>query len=259
MNGHSRHRKTVDEDDEEWTGATRCGFGFLLLLALVLIWGAMVLIIFWAVYYRGGFAWKDDIEKQFNLHPVLNTAGIIFFMGQSLLVYRSFRCCKRVYNKLAHTVLHLLAIPCLVVGVIAVFDFHNLKSPPIPNLYSLHSWLGLITMGLFALQFVVGFFSFLILLCCEGATAGFRAALVPIHGTMGLTIFMLGIATAVTGITEKAIFTLKDEYSQFSEEGIVMNAAGVCMIVLGVVMTVLLRHTPRNDTFAPRYSSGYLH
>lgn len=57
-------------------------------------------------------------------------------------------------------------------------------------------------------QFVVGFFSFLILLCCEGATAGFRASLVPIHASFGLTTFMLAIAAAVTGLTEKVIFTL---------------------------------------------------
>ena len=32
-------------------------------------------------------------------------------------------------------------------------------------------------------QFVVGVFSFLLLLCCESATAGFRAALVPVSET----------------------------------------------------------------------------
>ena len=57
-------------------------------------------------------------------------------------------------------------------------------------------------------QFVVGFFSFFILLCCEESTGAFRVALVPVHGTTGLTVFMLGVATAVTGLTEKAIFSL---------------------------------------------------
>ena len=57
-------------------------------------------------------------------------------------------------------------------------------------------------------QFIVGFFSFLILLCCEGATAAFRASLVPIHATFGITTFMLAVATCLTGLTEKAIFEL---------------------------------------------------
>jgi Eukaryotic cytochrome b561. len=57
-------------------------------------------------------------------------------------------------------------------------------------------------------QFIVGFFSFLILLCCEGATAAFRASLVPIHATFGITTFMLAVATCLTGLTEKAFFEL---------------------------------------------------
>ena len=58
------------------------------------------------------------------------------------------------------------------------------------------------------LQLVVGFFSFLILLCCEARTAALRAALVPVHATFGLITFLMAIATCLTGITEKAINSL---------------------------------------------------
>jgi hypothetical protein len=55
--------------------------------------------------------------------------------------------------KLFHTIFHALAIPCIVVGFIAVLDSHNLNpGGAIPNFYSLHSWMGLVTMGLFAVQ-----------------------------------------------------------------------------------------------------------
>ena len=56
---------------------------------------------------------------------------------------------------------------------------------------------------------MVGFFSFLLLLCCESATASFRASLVPIHATFGVTTFVLAVAAACTGLTEKAFFTLR--------------------------------------------------
>lgn len=77
----------------------------------------------------------------------------------AILLYRLCRCLKHIYAKLAHTLFHALAIPCIGLGFLAVWDSHNLANPPIPNFYSLHSWLGLVTMGLFVLQFVFGFFT----------------------------------------------------------------------------------------------------
>ena len=59
------------------------------------------------------------------------------------------------------------------------------------------------------MQYIAGFFSFLLLLCCESATASFRASLVPVHSAFGLTTFVLAVATACTGLTEKAFFTLR--------------------------------------------------
>merc|ERR1719370_1952739 len=43
----------------------------------------------------------------------------------------------------------------------------DLQLPATPVLRVIHSWLGLLTMGLFIIQFLVGIFSFLLLLCCE--------------------------------------------------------------------------------------------
>merc|ERR1712088_985864 len=180
--------------------------------------------------------------------------GFIYFMGQAMLMYRTCRCCRRIWSKLLHTMFHLLAAPCIAIGFVAVWDYHHDRRDsqgnpaPVPHFYSLHSWMGLTTMGLFALQFVVGFFSFLLLLCCESATASFRAALVPIHSTFGITTFVMAVATACTGLTEKAFFTLRNGlYGQwvkhldldFSDgamtadqfqEALVINSLGGCLI-----------------------------
>ncbi|KAK9501738.1 hypothetical protein O3M35_012411 [Rhynocoris fuscipes] len=161
-----------------------------------------------------------------------------------MLLYRISRCCRRIYVKLLHTVFHALAIPCIVLGFMAVLDYHNLSDPPIPNFYSIHSWMGFVTMGLFALQFVVGFFSFLLLLCCESSTAGFRASLVPIHATFGLTTFMMAIATCLTGLTQKAFFTFgNDYYHSMTNESIVMNTLAMVLIAAGILVPYVL-HSP---------------
>lgn len=49
-------------------------------------------------------------------------------------------------------VFHILAVPAIVMGFLTVLDSHNLNVPPITNFYTLHSWMGLATMGLFAIQ-----------------------------------------------------------------------------------------------------------
>ncbi|XP_074036251.1 cytochrome b561 family member no extended memory isoform X4 [Leptinotarsa decemlineata] len=237
---HSTHRHY--EDENEWGCGSWFEYTVVVVLASVLLLGSLGLTLFWVIQYQGGFAWRENPEKQFNLHPVLMVAGFITFSGFSILLYRICRCCRRIYVKLLHTVFHALAIPCVAIGFLAVLDSHNLKQPnAIPNFYSMHSWIGLVTMGLFAIQFVVGFFSFLVLLCCEGATASFRAALVPIHASFGLTTFMLAIAAALTGLTEKVMFTLKDRYSSLGEEAIVVNTIGMTLVALAIVVAYILQ------------------
>ncbi|GFH06378.1 cytochrome b561 domain-containing protein, partial [Haematococcus lacustris] len=56
-------------------------------------------------------------------------------------------------RKTVHWVLHSLALLCIALGLLAAYKSHSLKLPvPIPNWYSPHSFLGLTTMALLAVQ-----------------------------------------------------------------------------------------------------------
>jgi cytochrome b-561 len=42
------------------------------------------------------------------------------------------------------------------VGLKAVFDSHTYADPPVPHLYSLHSWMGLAAVALAVAQWLLG-------------------------------------------------------------------------------------------------------
>lgn len=68
------------------------------------------------------------------------------------MVYRVFRNDRKLYVKILHGSLLFFSIIFMAVGLKAVFDSHNLANPPVSNMYSLHSWLGLATIILFICQ-----------------------------------------------------------------------------------------------------------
>lgn len=57
---------------------------------------------------------------------------------------------RKLTWKLVHGGLMLAALLLSVLGLCAVFDYH--RASKIPDVYSLHSWVGLCTVALFALQ-----------------------------------------------------------------------------------------------------------
>uniref|UniRef100_A0A1A9ZYR6 Cytochrome b561 domain-containing protein n=1 Tax=Glossina pallidipes TaxID=7398 RepID=A0A1A9ZYR6_GLOPL len=245
--GHKHHSPRYEEDSENaWNCCSWFEYLLIVILSTILLIGVLVLTLFWVIFYRGGFAWSDSPQLQFNLHPVLMVAGCITFSGFSILLYRLCRCIKHLYVKLTHMLFHACAIPCIVMAFLAVFESHNLVEPPKPHFYSLHTWLGLITMAMFALQFIVGFFSFLVLLCCENRTYSCRSAMVPIHASFGLANFMMAVATCVTGLVETerqlvgetALSTRNSEIEHY-----IMNSMGVVFVALGIIISVAVRRS----------------
>jgi cytochrome bd-type quinol oxidase subunit 2 len=255
---HSSHHASAApyyEEDREDTPTTssssssRCFFGFLYTVSQLFLFGSVILFVYWIVQHEEGFAWANHRGKQFNLHAVLMMTGFIFLNGQAMLIYKSFQCCKKIYNKIIHCIIFVCSISAITIGVVAAIQGqHNVPKGAAPkHFYSVHSWIGLTAISLFALQFIVGFVSFLVLLCCDRATSKFRAALLPTHVTFGLIIFHLASAACLTGILQTARYRLSGKdgrpaYKDLEEPTIVINAVGACIIGLSIIIPYIVRN-----------------
>ncbi|KAL0979173.1 hypothetical protein UPYG_G00181690 [Umbra pygmaea] len=215
-------------------------FYFCYLLCLCLGFACVVLVSVWNTQWRGGFAW-DGSPHQFNWHPVLMVTGLVVLYGNGAVLYRVPLTWGQ--NKLPWKLLHagvmLLALVLSILGLCAVFDFHNASNTH--NLYSLHSWIGICTTALFTFQWVLGLAGFL--LPCSPVS--FRKLLKPAHVWMGGSILVLSIVSCISGINEKLFFALKvtnntEPYANLPPEAVVANSLGVLIVVFGLVVLKIL-------------------
>ncbi|XP_026368318.2 transmembrane ascorbate-dependent reductase CYB561 isoform X2 [Ursus arctos] len=204
-------------------------FSQLLGLTVVAMTGA------WLGLYRGGIAWEGAL--QFNVHPLCMVIGLIFLQGDALLVYRVFRNEAKRTTKVLHGLLHVFAFIIALVGLVAVFDYHRKKG--YADLYSLHSWCGILVCILFFVQWLVGFSFFLF----PGASFSLRGRYRPQHVFFGATIFLLSVGTALLGLKEALLFKLGAKYSTFGAEGVLGNVLGLLLVGFGGTVLYILRRS----------------
>jgi len=230
---------------------------------------AAILMAYWTSEYKGGFVSNyitfynatpntpEGCEAlatggakcpvsglHFNWHPLLLTIGLIFLYGNGALVYRVFPSKndgQKFARKMIHATVMILAFLLAMAGLAAAFDSHNLKTDadgrptPIPNMYTLHSWVGLTAVILFAMQWLLGFSAFLY----PKFSSSWRRATLPFHQYFGSAIFVLAVAAALMGLLEKAIWSI-GTYNKKGTEALLVNFMGILFILFGGGVSFLL-------------------
>jgi len=213
----------------------------LLYLILQLIGCTLIILMFcWVFIYLDGLSWSATPKIQFNWHPLLMTIGMIYLYGNSILVYRGVRNARKRSLKLSHASIFGAIMFLVLIASWAVYDSHVLNTPPIPNLYSLHSWIGLIAVIFFVLQWLGGFFSFLYPII----SAQQRESFMPTHIYFGLAGYIMAIAAALLGLCEKAVFKLGANYSALPNEAVIINTIGLLIVAFAALVVYLATHRP---------------
>merc|ERR1712045_76994 len=184
----------------------------------------------WVGQFKGGVSFSQT-EKgiDFNWHPILMTVSLIFLYGNGALIYRVIPPRNESHKlklKLGHAGIMLLAFILMVIGLQAAFDRHNLAQPPKPNMYTLHSWVGLLAALLFGCQWALGFSAFLF----PKFSPELRGLLLPFHQYFGSAILVLAAAAALMGHLEKAIWSNKG-YPLKNAEAVLVNVTGLLIVL----------------------------
>ncbi|KAL5721823.1 ascorbate ferrireductase (transmembrane) [Ranunculus cassubicifolius] len=204
-------------------------FAHLLAIAIT------VLVLIWTIHFQGGFAFKsNNKDKIFNIHPTLMVIGLILLGGEAIMAYKTIPATRnRKTPKLIHLILNLIALLAGIIGIYAIFKFH--KETGATDMYSLHSWFGISTISLFGLQFLLGFFSFFF----PGATSSTRERLLPWHWFLGMSIFLMGIASAEIGLMDKFwILRLQHGLQIQGQQALIMNFTGLLLLLFAVSVSL---------------------
>ncbi|XP_025409229.1 cytochrome b561-like isoform X2 [Sipha flava] len=197
----------------------------------------IIFVFYWIFEFRGGFGFSEP-KIIFNWHPLFMTIGFIYLFANSILHYRTFRNQRKSDLKNQHAIIHGCVLIFVLLAGWASFASHIYSIPSIPNLYSLHSWLGVLTISMFLSQFISGFVSFLY----PGVAVQYKEAIMPYHFFFGVLTFVLAIATSVLGFGEKLIFSLDKEYKNFPNEGLFGNFIGVlCCVYCGLIVYMVTK------------------
>uniref|UniRef100_A0A8C9X9E8 Lysosomal membrane ascorbate-dependent ferrireductase CYB561A3 n=1 Tax=Sander lucioperca TaxID=283035 RepID=A0A8C9X9E8_SANLU len=106
----------------------------------------------------------------------------------------------------------------------------------IPNLYSLHSWVGICAVLIVSVWAYVGS---LVWLPCSPLWFH-SSTLKPVRIWMGKAMLILSLASCISGINEKRLLTRGNPYNSLPVEAKFANSLGILIVAFGLVIFGIL-------------------
>jgi len=164
-------------------------------LSLIAPVGGFFFMLCWIFYFRHGFSYSDN-DWPFNFHPFFMSLAYLLFLGEGIVVW-GHRYQNRNVLKAIHAFLNGISLLFIILGLVFAFKYHNDRH--IPNMLSLHSWVGIITVLITFLQWCVSFVVFV----WPGGSDYVRVSLKTYHRYFGYIVFILATTTMLLGLLEK--------------------------------------------------------
>ncbi|CAI2353523.1 unnamed protein product [Caenorhabditis sp. 36 PRJEB53466] len=191
--------------------------------------------------FKNGLGWPQKAltnqdeklgKRGDQLHAFLMILAFIYFQGEALLAYRLYRYNSKMLSKLLHTSLHILAIGLGTTALVVIIEATNLLG--YNNFTSVHSWIGVVLLSVYLVQFSFGFLTYL----CPCAPGSFRARLMPVHRAVGIGCLVVACVQCVLGY---ATVLLEEQPSCFGDLSCANRIEYVAAFaVFSIILYVLL-------------------
>lgn len=152
----------------------------------------LVILLVWILESQGGLSF--DGSSAFGFHALLMSLLVVVFMQEAILIFKvPLLPLGRRFQTMAHISCHFMSLVCAVSGMVAIVYYKQLAPQkngvgnqyfPYFTLYSGHSWLGIMFMGLYALQA-------LLRLVTKNR---------DVHDFLGSVLYALGLAVCALGL-----------------------------------------------------------
>lgn len=215
--------------------------------------GIFLFLSVWIFGYLGGLSLgpvvrdpadpdTNDTSTLFNWHPLLMMLAFVGCMAEAIMVYSTAPSSlsyhipetNRPLKKLVHGLLHGAALLLSILGIIAAIQSHTLKKPmPMPNFYSTHSYLGVLTVFMMMGQGILGVLAYV----APQWSLQSRQAFSPLHRFFGGATFVVGMATVMVGVQEKTTFLQLVQHP--SVRGGIMQVPAFLQICIAMFMVAV--------------------
>ncbi|CAH1398945.1 unnamed protein product [Nezara viridula] len=146
------------------------------------------------IQHKNGFGGRSYPKLEFNWHYIFMMLGFTYFFANALTVFRLMPLLSKQKLKYIHLGTNGAVIFCAALGLFFVIDERDILGKA--HFQSLHSWIGIFTIGLLVVQFILGSVFYL----SPKISLSYKEAMMPWHVKIGISAFILGIGAIITGL-----------------------------------------------------------
>jgi len=156
--------------------------------------------------HLGGVGSSAHPDKLFNFHPLLNFFAFLC-LSVGVMSWKIFPNWTHRQRKSVHGVLNTAGLILILTSTAIVVRWHALLDSE--HFYSVHSWLGLMTIVVASAQWLGGFCGFGLAVVGDE----WKATLLPVHKFLGTLVYILLLSLLMLGLLNWQRTNPQDNFS----------------------------------------------